>query len=271
MTDTLQHLQAEEVSAQESTVQKAAEKPKRKTAKKPAAKKGAGKKLVIVESPAKGKTIKKYLGRGYEVVASMGHIRDLPKSKLGVDIENDFTPQYINIRSQSATIKELKAQAKQSSMVYLATDPDREGEAISWHLTTLLGLPEGLQNRVTFNEITKTGVKNGMAAPRTIDMDLVDAQQARRVLDRLVGYKISPLLWRKIRSGLSAGRVQSVVVSLIVKREDEILSFVPEEYWSRNLPLSFWGKTGKRLPCTTRTKRTPSSKSWKGPGTWCRK
>ncbi len=182
MTDTLQHLQAEEVSAQESTVQKAAEKPKRKTAKKPAAKKGAGKKLVIVESPAKGKTIKKYLGRGYEVVASMGHIRDLPKSKLGVDIENDFTPQYINIRSQSATIKELKAQAKQSSMVYLATDPDREGEAISWHLTTLLGLPEGLQNRVTFNEITKTGVKNGMAAPRTIDMDLVDAQQARRVL-----------------------------------------------------------------------------------------
>ena len=142
MTDTLQHLQAEDNSDQGSTVQKAAAKPKRKTAKKPAAKKGAGKKLVIVESPAKGKTIKKYLGRGYEVVASMGHIRDLPKSKLGVDIENDFTPQYINIRSQSATIKELKAQAKQSSMVYLATDPDREGEAISWHLTTLLGLPE---------------------------------------------------------------------------------------------------------------------------------
>ena len=239
-------------------MQTAAAKPKRKTAKKPAAKKGAGKKLVIVESPAKGKTIKKYLGRGYEVVASMGHIRDLPKSKLGVDIENDFTPQYINIRSQSATIKELKAQAKQSSMVYLATDPDREGEAISWHLTTLLGLPEGLQNRVTFNEITKTGVKNGMAAPRTIDMDLVDAQQARRVLDRLVGYKISPLLWRKIRSGLSAGRVQSVVVSLIVKREDEILSFVPEEYWSieavlhkqdnfKEFTAKFLGKNGEKI------------------------
>ncbi len=258
MTDTLQHQQTAAVSAEESKVQAAAEKPKRKTAKKPAAKKGAGKKLVIVESPAKGKTIKKYLGRGYEVVASMGHIRDLPKSKLGVDIENDFIPQYINIRSQSATIKELKAQAKQSSMVYLATDPDREGEAISWHLTTLLGLPEGLQNRVTFNEITKTGVKNGMAAPRTIDMDLVDAQQARRVLDRLVGYKISPLLWRKIRSGLSAGRVQSVVVSLIVKREDEILSFVPEEYWSieavlhkqdnfKEFTAKFLGKNGEKI------------------------
>ena len=258
MTETLQHQQPEAASAEESKVQTAAAKPKRKTAKKPAAKKGAGKKLVIVESPAKGKTIKKYLGRGYEVVASMGHIRDLPKSKLGVDIENDFTPQYINIRSQSATIKELKAQAKQSSMVYLATDPDREGEAISWHLTTLLGLPEGLQNRVTFNEITKTGVKNGMAAPRTIDMDLVDAQQARRVLDRLVGYKISPLLWRKIRSGLSAGRVQSVVVSLIVKREDEILSFVPEEYWSieavlhkqdnfKEFTAKFLGKNGEKI------------------------
>ena len=184
-----------------------------KTVKKPT------RKLVIVESPGKVKNIKKYLGRGYEVVASVGHVRDLPKSKLGVDIENDFEPQYINIRKQSKTIKSLKEEAKKSKTVYLATDPDREGEAISWHLAQLLGLDPKEANRITFNEITHTGVENGMEHPRAINMDLVDAQQARRVLDRIVGYKLSPLLWKKIRSGLSAGRVQSVVVSLIVDRE----------------------------------------------------
>ena len=208
-----------------------------KSAAKPAAKKKTAakkptQKLVIVESPAKAKTIKKYLGRGYQVVASMGHIRDLPKSKLGVDLENDFEPKYINIRKQSQTIKDLKAEAKKSKQIFLATDPDREGEAISWHLAQLLNLDQEEANRVTFNEITKTGVQNGMAHPRSIDMDLVNAQQTRRILDRLVGYQISPFLWKKIRSGLSAGRVQSVVVSLIVEREEEIRAFVPQEYWS---------------------------------------
>ena len=171
--------------------------------------------LVIVESPAKAKTIKKYLGSGYEVVASMGHIRDLPKSKIGVDIENGFKPDYIEMKDKKELISSLKKQAKKSEKVYLATDPDREGEAISWHLAYILGLDLQDQNRVTFNEITKSGVKNGMEHPRTINIDLVNAQQARRILDRIVGYKLSPFLWKKVRRGLSAGRVQSVTVRLI--------------------------------------------------------
>lgn len=191
-----------------------------------------GKNLVIVESPAKAKTIKKYLGRDYEVVASMGHVRDLPKSKLGVDVDNDFAPQYINIRKQSETIKKLKAAAKDKKKIFLATDPDREGEAISWHLAQLLKVDLDEKNRVTFNEITQSGVKNGMKDPRVVDMDLVNSQQARRVLDRIVGYKLSPFLWKKVKSGLSAGRVQSVTVRMIVDREEEINCFKPQEYWS---------------------------------------
>lgn len=189
-------------------------------------------KLVIVESPSKAKTIGKYLGKGYEVVASKGHIRDLPKSKLGIDTENNFTPQYINMADKKDVIKSLKESAKNSECVYLATDPDREGEAISWHLANVLGLNKDDLNRVAFNEITKTGIKNGMDNPRKIDLDLVDAQQARRVLDRLVGYKLSPFLWKKVRRGLSAGRVQSVALKLIVDREKEINAFVSEEYWT---------------------------------------
>ncbi len=216
-----------------------------------------GKKLVIVESPAKAKTIQKYLGKGYEVVASMGHVRDLPKSTLGIDIENDFTPKYINIRKQSDTIKNLKAAAKRSDKVFLATDPDREGEAISWHLANLLGEDITQKNRVTFGEITKTGVKTGMAAPRKIDMNLVDAQQARRVLDRIVGYQISPFLWKKVRNGLSAGRVQSVAVKMIVDREREIRAFLPQEYWTveaklysgvgkKTFTAKYYGENGKK-------------------------
>lgn len=189
-------------------------------------------KLVIVESPSKAKTIKKYLGKGYEVVASKGHIRDLPKSKLGIDVDNGFKPQYINMVDKRSVIKELKENAKNSDGVILATDPDREGEAISWHLSTILGLDMEQANRVAFNEITKSGVQKGMSNPRKIDLSLVDAQQARRVLDRLVGYKLSPFLWKKIRSGLSAGRVQSVALKLIVDREKEIEAFVPEEFWT---------------------------------------
>lgn len=189
-------------------------------------------KLVIVESPAKAKTIRKYLGNGYEVTASMGHIRDLPKSQLGIDVEHGYAPQYINIKGKEKIIKELKTMAKNSDEVFLATDPDREGEAISWHLANLLGLDTQVPQRVTFGEITKKGVTQGMAAPRAIDMDLFNAQQARRILDRLVGYKLSPFLWRKVRRGLSAGRVQSVAVRLIVDREKEIEAFQPEEYWN---------------------------------------
>ncbi len=189
-------------------------------------------KLVIVESPAKAKTIKKYLGDGYEVVASMGHVRDLPKSKLGVDVENHFEPVYTDIKTKEDLIKDLKKEAKKSDMVYLATDPDREGEAISWHLAQMLDLPVNSQNRVTFNEITKTGIQSGMSHPRSIDIDLVNAQQARRILDRIVGYKLSPFLWKKVRRGLSAGRVQTVAVSLVVDRENQIQGFKPQEYWS---------------------------------------
>ena len=188
--------------------------------------------LVIVESPHKAKTVKRYLSGDYEVVASMGHLRDLPKSKLGVDIENDFEPQYINIKDKESLIKEIKKKAKASDHVYLAGDPDREGEAISWHLAQLLGLDMNDKNRVTFNEITKSGIDAGMSNPRTIDLNLVNAQQARRILDRIVGYKLSPFLWRKIRRGLSAGRVQSVAVKMICDRENEIRAFVSQEYWS---------------------------------------
>ena len=188
--------------------------------------------LVIVESPHKAKTIKRYLSDDYEVVASMGHLRDLPKSKLGVDIENDFEPQYVNIKDKESLIKEIKKKAKACDQVYLAGDPDREGEAISWHLAQILGLDMNDKNRVAFNEITESGIKTGMSHPRTIDLNLVNAQQARRILDRIVGYKLSPFLWRKIRRGLSAGRVQSVAVKMICDREKEIRSFVSQEYWS---------------------------------------
>ncbi len=198
--------------------------------------------LVIVESPAKAKTIQKYLGTGYEVVASMGHVRDLPKSKLGVDVDNGFTPQYLDMKGKEDVIKDLKKRAKKSDYVYLATDPDREGEAISWHLAQLLNLDMNADNRIAFNEITKTGVQNGMANPHKIDLDLVNAQQARRILDRLVGYKLSPFLWKKVKRGLSAGRVQSVAVRLIVDREEEIKAFVPKEYWSIDAVLHNGGK-----------------------------
>ena len=193
--------------------------------------------LVIVESPSKAKTIGKYLGPGYEVVASMGHVRDLPKSKLGVDVEHGFQPDYQPIKGKEETITALKKAAKKSGKVYLATDPDREGEAISWHLKELLQLPDEKARRVTFNEITKNVVRESIAAPRAIDQNLVDAQQARRILDRIVGYELSPLLWKKIRRGLSAGRVQSVATRLVVEREEEIRAFQPQEYWSIQVDL----------------------------------
>ena len=190
-------------------------------------------KLIIVESPAKANTIKKFLGANTKVLASMGHIRDLPKSKLGVDIEHDFEPEYINIRGKGDLIKSLKKEAKNADIVYLATDPDREGEAIAWHLAKILEIPEDSVCRVTFNEITKEAVKESIKQPRKIDMNLTDAQQARRVLDRIVGYKISPLLWKKVKPGLSAGRVQSVAVKLIVDREiifDDIGLILPLDF-----------------------------------------
>ncbi|MCI7324431.1 type I DNA topoisomerase [bacterium] len=220
----------------EGTAKKSA--AKKTAARKPAAKKAAGgTRLVIVESPAKAKTIGKYLGRGYTVTASMGHIRDLPASTLGIDVENNYQPKYIIIKGKNALVKELKAEAKQAETVYLATDPDREGEAISWHLASVLGLDPAAPNRVTFDEITKKGIQEGMAHPRAIDMDLFNAQQARRELDRLVGYKLSPFLWHKVRKGLSAGRVQSVAVRIIRDRELEIEQFKPEEYWNIDASL----------------------------------
>jgi len=194
-------------------------------------------KLVIVESPAKAKTIKKYLGPGYEVTASMGHVRDLPAAKLSIDVSKDFAPKYAIVKGKEKLVKDLKAKVAQSEQVFLATDPDREGEAISWHLAELLGLNLKSTNRVTFNEITKTGITNGMSHPHAVDMDLVNAQQARRILDRLVGYRLSPFISQKIRRGLSAGRVQSVAVRLIVDRENEIRAFKPEEYWSLDAKL----------------------------------
>ena len=195
------------------------------------------KNLVIVESPAKAKTIKKFLGSGYEVVASQGHVRDLPKSQMGIDIEHDYEPKYITIRGKGELLASLRKEVKKADRVYLATDPDREGEAISWHLIAALGLNDEKNkdkqiSRITFNEITKNAVKEAIRHPREIDMNLVDAQQARRVLDRMVGYRISPLLWAKVKRGLSAGRVQSVALRMIGDREDEINSFIPEEYWS---------------------------------------
>lgn len=231
---------AKKTAAKKTTAKKAEEKPakttktKAGTTKKSAgtAAKKNGTKLVIVESPAKAKTIGKYLGRGYTVTASMGHIRDLPASSLGIDVENGYTPKYITIKGKTALVKELKSAAKKAETVYLATDPDREGEAISWHLANVLGLDPSAPNRVTFDEITKKGVQEGMAHPRSIDMDLFNAQQARRELDRLVGYKLSPFLWHKVRKGLSAGRVQSVAVRIIRDREIEIENFKPDEYWN---------------------------------------
>ena len=195
-------------------------------------------KLVIVESPAKAKTIQKYLGSGYDVIASMGHVRDLPENRLSVDVKNDFKPKYDIIKGKEKLVQKLQEKAGKSDAVLLATDPDREGEAISWHLAYLLGLDTADKNRITFNEITKTGIKAGMENPRVIDQKLVDAQQARRILDRLVGYKLSPFLSQKIRHGLSGGRVQSVAVRIIVDREEEIRAFVPEEYWSIEAKLS---------------------------------
>ena len=200
--------------------------------------------LVIVESPSKAKTIGRYLGPGYTVKASMGHLRDLPKSKMGVDLEHNFTPQYIPVRGKEALIKELKADAAKADTVYLATDPDREGEAISWHLKELLNLPDAKAQRVTFNEITQKVVKDSIQHPRDIDYNLVDAQQARRILDRIVGYELSPLLWKKVRRGLSAGRVQSVATRMVVDRENEIRAFQPKEYWSLDVTLNRLGKPG---------------------------
>lgn len=195
------------------------------------------KNLVIVESPTKSKTIEKFLGKNYTVKASMGHLRDLPKSTFGVDVDNDFTPKYINIRGKGDLIKELKNEAKKADKVFLATDPDREGEAISWHLAHILGIEENKSCRIEFHEITNTAVKDAIKHPRTIDMDMVDAQQARRILDRIVGYQLSPLLWRKIRKGLSAGRVQSVAVKIVADRDKEIEDFIPKEYWTINVKL----------------------------------
>ena len=188
--------------------------------------------LVIVESPAKVKTIKKFLGSNYEVMASNGHVRDLPKSQLGIDVEHDFEPKYITIRGKGDILAALRKAAKKADKVYLATDPDREGEAISWHLSNALKLDEKKMRRITFNEITKTAVKASIKQARDIKMDLVDAQQTRRILDRMVGYEISPVLWAKVKRGLSAGRVQSVALRIIGDREEEINNFIPEEYWS---------------------------------------
>ena len=218
------------------------------------------KNLVIVESPAKAKTIEKYLGRNYKVLASVGHIRDLKKSTMSIDFENNYEPEYINIRGKGPLINDLKKEAKKAKQVYLASDPDREGEAISWHLAHILNLDETDKNRVVFNEITKEAVKNAFKEPRQIDMDLVDAQQARRVLDRIVGYSISPILWKKVKKGLSAGRVQSVALKLIIDRENEINAFKPEEYWTidgtfkkgtRQFQASFYGMNGKKMKLAT--------------------
>lgn len=215
----------------------------------------ARKNLVIVESPAKAKTIEKYLGRNYHVIASKGHVRDLPKSQMGIDFENDYQPKYISIRGKGDTIKELKNEAKKAKEVYLASDPDREGEAIAWHIAHILKLDENAKNRVTFNEVTKDAVKESFKHPRSINMDTVDAQQARRVLDRIVGYSLSPILWNKVKKGLSAGRVQSVALKLVIDREQEIKKFQPKEYWtidaeftldSKTFKSSFYGVDGKK-------------------------
>lgn len=233
---------------------------KKSTTKKTTSKKRTRtnrKKLVIVESPSKAKTIGRYLGRTYKVVASLGHVRDLPKSRMGVEIDNDYKPDYITIRGKGDVIKELRKDAKNAKAIYLASDPDREGESIAWHVSNLLKMDDKEKNRVTFNEITKDAVKEAFKEPRTINMDLVDAQQARRVLDRLVGYSISPILWRKVKKGLSAGRVQSVALNLIIQREKEIKNFKPEEYWtidaefqkgrSERFKATFYGENNKKV------------------------
>ncbi|HEK9983709.1 type I DNA topoisomerase [Streptococcus equi] len=243
-------------------VTKTATKSKRETKRSATKKKSAAakKNLVIVESPAKAKTIEKYLGRQYKVVASIGHIRDLKKSSMSIDFDNHYEPQYINIRGKGPLINALKKEAKNAKKVYLASDPDREGEAISWHLSHILGLDPDDNNRVVFNEITKDAVKEAFEGPRKIDMDLVDSQQARRVLDRIVGYSISPILWKKVKKGLSAGRVQSVALKLIIDREHEIKAFVPKEYWSidglfkkgtKKFQASFYGLDGKKMKLNT--------------------
>ena len=205
--------------------------------------------LVIVESPAKVKTIKKFLGANYEVMASQGHVRDLPKSQLGIDVEHDYEPKYITIRGKGDLLASLRKEVKKAEKIYLATDPDREGEAISWHLYYALKLEDKKVYRITFNEITKSAVKESLKHAREIDMNLVDAQQARRVLDRVVGYRISPILWAKIKRGLSAGRVQSVALRIICDREDEINAFIPEEYWSLDVNLK------------VRARRSPSAQN----------
>lgn len=212
----------------DSVSSKAADKPK----KAEKATKTKKKYLVIVESPAKAKTLKKFLGPNYKIEASVGHVRDLPKSELGINIENDFEPKYITIRGKGELLAKLRKEVKTADKVYLATDPDREGEAISWHLLFALRLDPAKTYRITFNEITKNAVKKSIKEAREIDMNLVDAQQARRALDRIVGYKISPLLWKKVKKGLSAGRVQSVALRLICDRDEEIKNFIPKEYWS---------------------------------------
>ncbi len=238
--------------ATKTTTSKTKKTSRRKTTRRTKPKKN----LVIVESPSKAKTIGKFLGRSYKVVASLGHIRDLPKSRMGVDVENNYHPDYISIRGKGDVIKELRKDAKNAKAIYLASDPDREGEAIAWHVSNILKLDDKQKNRVTFNEITKDAVKEAFKEPRTINMDLVDAQQARRVLDRLVGYSISPILWKKVKKGLSAGRVQSVALNLIIQRENEIKQFKPEEYWTidaefahgqDHFQASFYGENGKKV------------------------
>ena len=194
-------------------------------------------KLVIVESPSKAKTIKKYLGSNYDVIASQGHIIDLPKSKLGVDVDDNFKPQYITMKGKAKIVKEIKDKSKNKKEIYLATDPDREGEAIAWHIKNVLNIDDDKKCRIEFNEITKSAVKKAVSNARTIDLDLVDAQQARRILDRIVGYKLSPILWKKVKKGLSAGRVQSVALKIIIDREREIRNFKPVEYWSLSVNL----------------------------------
>lgn len=240
----------------ESKKTKAAKTTKAKTKKTRAKKSKVKKDLVIVESPAKAHTIEKYLGNKYHVIASKGHIRDLPKSQMGVDLDNNYQPKYISIRGKGDTIKELKAEAKKANKVYLASDPDREGEAIAWHVAHVLGLDEHDKNRVTFNEVTKDAVNDAFNHARTIDMDTVDAQQARRVLDRLVGYSLSPILWSKVKKGLSAGRVQSVALKLVIDREKEIKAFKPVEYWTIEAEFahgkskfqgSFYGLKGEKV------------------------
>ena len=209
--------------------------------------------LVIVESPAKVKTIKKFLGKNYEVAASNGHVRDLPKSQLGVDVEHDFEPKYITIRGKGDILANLRKEVKKADKVYLATDPDREGEAISWHLSKALKLEGKDINRISFNEITQSAVKASLKQPRDIDMNLVNAQQARRILDRIVGYKISPLLWAKVKRGLSAGRVQSVALRIICDREEEINAFIPEEYWTLDAELKIAGEKKPLLASSMET------------------